>query len=296
MKTPRDKQAVRMKIRSGRIFPVLNYGLFFCVNLIMLYPFWHTLVGSVVEYKEYLETSVFLFPKTFTLESYRLIFRAGVIFAPMVNTILVTLIGTLFSLTVTAFTAYALSKRFVGSKVIMYFIVFTMFFHGGLIPNYILYRKLGLINNFWVLILPAVISNYNLIVMRTHFSGFPKELEDAAKIDGCRELGTFVRIVLPLSKEILATIGLFFAVSYWNTFFPSLFFITDPARKSLQDYLYRIVSASDPQELGLYQSVRVFVGSVKMAAIILVITPILLVYPFVQKYFVKGAMVGAVKG
>lgn len=278
------------------IFPILNYSFFVILNFIMLYPFWYTLIGSIVEYKEYMETTAFFIPKTFTVESYRLIFDAGVIFAPMINTILVTLVGTVLSLSITSLTAYPLSKQFVGKRIIMCFILFTMFFHGGLIPNYILFRKMGIINNFWVYILPTMISNYNLIVMRTQFSSFPKELEEAAKIDGCNEFGTFVRIVLPLSKEILATIGLFYAVTYWNTFFPSLFYVTDVARKSLQDYLYRMISASDPQELGMYQSTRVFVGSVKLASIILVITPIIAVYPFLQKYFVKGVMVGAVKG
>jgi putative aldouronate transport system permease protein len=214
----------------------------------------------------------------------------------MKTNIIITVFGTLYSLLFTAFSAYGLSKKFPGSRLIMILIVFTMFFSGGLIPQYVLYRNLRLINNILVYILPASVNTFNLIVMRTYFMGFVPDIEEAARIDGCSTFGIFFRIVLPLSAPILATIGLFYAVSYWNTFFPSVFFITDNNLRTLQDFLYRIVMVTDAEDLGLYASKTVSMSSVKMATTIMVILPILIVYPLLQKYFVQGATIGAVKG
>lgn len=278
------------------ISTVLIHFLFIFLSIIMLYPFWYTLVGSFMGYKEYFEKVVFLWPSKPTLEAYKLTFKTGLINNPMRTTIFITVVGTAYSLFVTSFVAYGLSKRFPGSKFIMSFIVFTMFFSGGLIPTYILYRNLGLINNILVYILPMSINTFNLIVLRTNYAGFPVELEEAALIDGYNEFGIYFKIVLPLSKTILATIGLFYAVSYWNTFFTSLFYVSDAKMRTLQDYLYRIIKVTEAEDLGMYTSKTVSFQTVKMANIIIVIAPIVLVYPFLQKYFVKGVMIGAVKG
>jgi len=175
-------------------------------------------------------------------------------------------------------------------------IVFTMFFSGGLIPQYVLYRRLGLLNNILVYILPSSINTFNLIVTRTYFQGFLPDIEEAARIDGCNAFSIFFKIVLPLSGPMLATIGLFYAVSYWNMFFTSVFFITNNNLRTLSDFLYRIVRATEAEDLGYYVSKVVSISSVKMATTMLVILPILIVYPMLQKYFVKGATIGAVKG
>ena len=282
--------------RRLSLFTIINGTLFVLLATAMLYPFWHTLMGSLMGHKEYMDKTLFLYPSRPSLAAYKLVLQVGLIQAPMRNTILITAVGSIYSLFVTAYSAYGLSKRIPGATLTMYLIVFTMFFHGGLIPSYIIYRKLGLINNVLVYILPMTINSFNLIVMRTYFQGFAKEIEEAAVIDGCGQFGLFFRIVLPLSKPILATIGLFFAVSYWNTFFASLFFINDTEKRTLQDYLYRIIRATDPEDLGMYNSEKVFIEAVKLANIILVVAPIILLYPFLQKYFVKGIMIGAVKG
>lgn len=284
-------------IKTGSLpSTIFIHAFFILACVLMLYPFWHTIVGSMLQYEEYFSKTVFLWPSAPTLEAYRVILGTGLIQAPMLNTILTTIVGTTLSLFVTAFVAYGLSKAFPGKSLIMALIVFTMFFKGGIIPDYILYKQLGLINNRAVLILPALINTFNLTILKTQFGGFPAELEEAARIDGCREYGIFLRIVIPLSVPMLITIGLFYAVSYWNTFFPSLFFITKDHLRTLQDYLYRIIKTQNAEDLGMYVSRTVSLQSVRMAAIVMAILPIVVVYPFLQRYFVKGAMVGAIKG
>jgi putative aldouronate transport system permease protein len=282
--------------QNGRVSDALIHFVFFVTCVAMLYPFWHTVVGSFLKYEEYFDKTVYLWSSDPTLEAYRVVLRNGLIRAPMYNTILITVVGTVYSLSVTAFVAYGLSKRFPGRTVIMSLIVFTMFFKGGLIPDYVLYKQLGLLNNRLVFLLPATINTFNLIVLKTSFAAFPVEMEEAARMDGSNEFGVFFRMVLPLSIPMLVTIGLFFAVHYWNTFFPSLFFVTKPHLRTLQDYLYRIIKTQDAEDLGMYISRTVSMESVRMANIVLVIAPIVLVYPVLQRYFVKGAMIGAIKG
>ena len=281
---------------GGRLSGVLIHLFFIFLCIVMIYPFWHTIVGSMMKYGEYFSKTVFLWSSDPTLEAYRVILNTGLIKNPMVNTVMITAAGTAASLFVTAFVAYGLSKSFPGKSLVMSLIIFTMFFRGGIIPNYILYKQMGLIDNRLVLILPTLINTFNLIILKTQFSGFPLEIEEAARIDGCREYGIFLRIVLPLSIPMLVTIGLFYAVAYWNTFFPSLFYMTKDHLRTLQDYLYRIVKTQNAEDLGMYVSRTVSLESVRMANVVMVIAPIILVYPFLQRYFVKGAMVGAIKG
>jgi putative aldouronate transport system permease protein len=202
-------------------------------------------------------------------------------------------LGVLSSLSFTAWFSYGLSKRFRGSTLIMQLVVLTMIIDPGLIPRYLLYRELALINSYGVYILPALTYPFFVIIMRTNFRSMPQELEDAARIDGCAEIAHFVHVALPLSKPMLATIGLFIAVDFWNTLFPSLFFVTKDSLKTLQDFLYRIVTDEFSQG---FSSELYFSETVKMANIILTTLPILLVYPFVQGYFIKGMMIGSLKG
>ena len=289
------RQANRIR-QNGLVSDLLIHSVFVLTSVVMIYPFWHTIVGSFLKYEEYFRKTVYLWSSEPTLEAYRVVLRTGLIRSPMYNTMLITAVGTIYSLFVTAFVAYGLSKKFPGKTLIMSLIVFTMFFRGGIIPDYVLYRHLGLLNNRLVFILPATINTFNLIVLKTSFGAFPVEMEEAARIDGSNEFGVFFRMVLPLSIPMLVTIGLFFAVAYWNTFFPSLFFVTRPELRTLQDYLYRIIKTQDAEDLGMYISRTVSMESVRMANIVLVIAPIVLLYPVLQRYFVKGAMIGAVKG
>lgn len=280
-------------IRTGSFFRYVNIVFFVLLNIAMIYPFWHTLVGSMISFEEYSGHKLLLFPHRPTFEAYREIFERGDIFRPLQITVFITVVGTVASLFATAWTAYGLSKDFLGSKVIMTIIVLTLFFNGGLIPQYLLFKKLHLLNSVWVYIVPVLINTFFLIIMRTNFSGFPKEVEESAKVDGCNEFGIFFRIILPLAKPLLATIGLFYAVNFWNTFLASLMFVPDIDKKTLYEYIYKIVSN---QEGSQFATSVAFGESTKFANIVIAVAPIMIVYPFLQKYFVNGTMVGAVKG
>lgn len=275
------------------VFRGFNLLFFALLNVAMIYPFWHTLVGSMISFEEYSNYKLLLFPREPTFDAYREIFERGDIFRPLQNTVVITVAGTFLSLFATAWTAYGLSKDFLGSRAIMTIIALTMFFNGGLIPQYLLYKHLGLLNSMWVYLVPALINTFFLIIMRTNFAGFPKEIEESAKVDGCSEFGIFFRIILPLSKPVMATIGLFYAVGFWNTFYASLMFVTQAGKKTLYEYIYKIVSN---QEGSQFATSVAFGEATKFANIVIAVVPIMLVYPFLQKYFVNGTMVGAVKG
>ncbi|HML47931.1 MAG TPA: carbohydrate ABC transporter permease, partial [Clostridia bacterium] len=247
---------------------------------------------------------LYLWPRVFTLESYRFVFAQGKIFSPMRVTAAITLAGTAINLFMTAFMSYGMSKPYPGNKLVSYMVVLTMFVSAGLIPNYMLFRKLRLLNNVWVYILPSMINTFYLIILRTNFAGFSREVEEAAIIDGCGDYGAFFRIVLPLSKPILAAIALFTAVDYWNTYAASVYYVTDAGKKTLQDYLYMLLSDSATNAGGMGATAigstagrsAVFSENIKLANTMIAILPILLVYPFLQRYFTSGMMVGAIKG
>lgn len=288
------------RVRRLDAVDIVNAGLLLVVCIVMIYPLWYTLVGSLMEQSEFLDKTFLLYPERPTLEGYRKVFEDGTIFIHYRVTILITLIGTVVSLFVTAVSAYGLSKKFYGSKFLVYMAVFTMFIRPGLIADYLNLRSLGLINNFLVYILPTAINTFYLVIMRTYFMDFPSELEEAARIDGSSEFGTFIRIVLPLSKPVLAAIGLFFAVQYWNTYMQSVFFVTDQNLKTVQEYLQKLVTDSTDMEnlmaAGEVEDEKFSAETLRLANIMLVLIPIIMVYPFLQKYFVRGLMIGAVKG
>lgn len=198
----------------------------------------------------------------------------------------------------TSFMAYALSRKYLhGRKFFNFIIVFTMLFSGGMIPSFILIKSLGLIDSLWALILPSIVSAYNMIIMRNFFQGIPDSLEESAKMDGCTDWGVFLRFILPLSLPSIATISLFYAVEYWNTYQPALLYINDSSKWPIQVLLRQIVIVSsgmnaDASTVDIVPPAQ----SVKMAVIIIATLPMLIIYPFIQKYFVKGAMVGSVKG
>lgn len=290
------KKKNKIRERKAWIADVLIHILFILVCILTLYPFWHVIMGSFMQYEEYYAKSLFLWVSNPTLDAYEIVFKNGKFLTAMFNTIGITLTGTVWSLFFTALAAYGMSKQFPGRKAVMVLIVMTMFFNGGIIPQYIMYRQIKLLNNYLVFVLPATINTYNFVILRTNFQNFPQEMEEAARIDGCSDFKIFLRIVLPLTVPMLITISLFYAVAYWNTFFKSVFFITKDNMRTLQDYLYRIINAQDAEDLGMYVSNTVSMETVRMANIVMSILPIIIAYPLLQKYFVKGAMVGAVKG
>ncbi len=218
----------------------------------------------------------------------------------MKTTVLITIVGTICNMAMVTWMAYGLSKKFPGSTLFTYIVVFTMFLNPGLIANYMLFRNLRLLNDLKVYILPYLINTFYLVILRTNFASFPSELEEAARIDGASEYGTFFRIVLPLSKPILATIALFTAVDYWNTYQQSVYFMSDSSKKTLQDYLYMLLSNNSNNNAGVGIGAggvsAVFSETIKLANTVIAVLPILVVYPFLQKYFTNGIMIGALKG
>ncbi|WP_088104079.1 carbohydrate ABC transporter permease [Halalkalibacter urbisdiaboli] len=287
--------------RGEKIFLYCNYFFMCLLIIIMLFPFWYLVMGSLSDAKLAAGGGLFLLPAGFSLDAYKAILQNGSFLSSFKTTVIVTVAGTLFGTFFTATTAYAISKkRLRGAGFVSFLILFTMLFNGGLIPNYLLIKELGMMNTLWALILPNMINAFNIFVMRSFFKGIPEELEEAAKIDGANDLFIFFRIILPLSKPVLATIGLFIAVFYWNDFFSTILYITDKDKWQLQAVLRDMISNTAQMMkatgtgMGAQQSISEF--TVRMASIVVATLPILVVYPFLQKYFAKGAMIGSIKG
>ena len=284
------------RTRSERAFQIFNYAFFILIGLVTLYPFWYTLLESIIPFSDFADTVVLLYPSSLEWGAYQKIFSNNTFVNAFLITTFVTTTGTFASLCATALAAYGLSKKDLpGGKVIFLGILFTMLFQGGLVPLYIIMANLRLINKIAVYILWPLVSTFYLIIMRTNFRGIPQSLEDSAKIDGCNDLAIFFRIVLPMSLPIIATIGLFYSVNKWNTLPTALYFIRDPRKLTLQAVLYNMVSSVDLTSEVIIESTDVIPEQVKAAAIIVSMIPILLVYPFLQRYFVKGVLIGAIK-
>ncbi|PWW05239.1 carbohydrate ABC transporter membrane protein 2 (CUT1 family) [Paenibacillus cellulosilyticus] len=281
---------------GSRLFDGFNVIILTLLGVITLYPFWDTLVVSLSPLDDNLSSAVHLFPRHFTLAAYDYIFGMKELWTSYGVTIFVTVVGTLISMLFTVLAAYPLSKSSLkGTRVIMFLFVFTMMFSGGIIPTYLVVKNTGLMNSVWALIIPTVIFTYNLILMRTFFQTIPESLEDSAKIDGCSDVGVLFRIVLPLSLPSLATITLFYAVARWNEYFNAIFYITDHDLWPLQLFLRGMLFQNEAAYMSGGESTFLLGPSVKMASVMAAALPILLLYPFFQKYFVKGAMLGAVK-
>jgi putative aldouronate transport system permease protein len=291
-----------IKLTMGeRIFNTVNVIFMILIMIAMLYPFWYLTMYSLSDPKLAAGGGLFFIPRGFSLESYSLVINNVSFLSGFRVSLIVTLIGTLFAVFFTATTAYAISKkRLRGKKFFTLLILFTMLFNGGMVPSYLLVKDLGLLDTLSALILPNLIGAWNILVMRSFFAGIPEEMEEAAKIDGSSDLRIFFSIVLPLSKAVLATIGLFVAVYYWNDFFSTILYITDKNKWALQAVLRDIVnnasSALQSQGVSIGFQQTVSENTVKMASIVVATVPILIVYPFIQKYFAKGAMIGSVKG
>lgn len=266
--------------------------------LAVLYPFYNAVLVSLVSEKEYMSTPFMLFPKKPTLLSYRYVFSSSDILNGYVTTIIVVVFGVAYNMILTVTAAYALSKDFPGKKWLMMLIVFTMYFGGGLIPYYLLIRNLGLIDSYGALILPYGVNTFYLLVMRNYFKSIPAEIEESAKIDGANDLRVLWSIVLPLSLPIIATFLLFFSVDRWGEWFNGVLFIKTTSKRPLQMVLRSILmSMSNEASVNMPPELKknLYGESVKMACVVVVMTPIMFVYPFVQKYFMKGMLLGAVK-
>lgn len=246
-------------------------------------------------------TQIHLIPPEWTLANYKKVLTNEFVLGGFVNTVVRTVLGTALSLTATIFAAYPLAKRFFPHRTFWTgMIVFTMFFSGGLIPNYLLVKNLGLMNTVWALVLPGLISAFSLIIARNFFMALPESLEESAKIDGANDIVILFRIVVPVSMPIIATLSLWMAVSHWNAWFDSLIYMTEAQNQVLQVVMRRIVllGTKDMMDLNAFDDPSLVVNpeTIKAATLMVTVIPIILFYPFLQKYFVKGVLVGSLKG
>ncbi|HJC69543.1 carbohydrate ABC transporter permease [Brachybacterium sp. EE-P12] len=267
------------------------------VCVVMLYPFVYVIGMSFAAPESV--TSGQLFPTRFSTGAYQAILGGGIISRALLNSLFITVVGTFLSTLFTALLAYGLTRtRFApGARGVLLMVLLTMLFGAGLIPNYLLVKNLGLLDSYWALILPVLISPFNMVVMRAFFMGLPGELLEAARIDGASELRIFATIVLPLSKAVIAVIALFYAVGYWNVFFNALIYINDTDKWPIQVVLNQfVVQNSDIANVTNPDMPPPPAVSVQNAVIVLATVPILCVYPFLQKYFTKGVLTGSIKG
>lgn len=287
--------------KGEKIFNLFNHLFFICLGIVMLYPFWHIVMVSFSEISETAKGGIFLYPKGFNLDTYISVFKNPMIYSGFFTSITVTVIGTLIGTLITAMTAYPLSRqRLRGGSILMVLVLFTMLFNGGMIPNYLLIKNLNLMNNRLALILPMLVSAYNVIIMKSFFGTIPESMEESARIDGANAVTVFFKIILPLSKATVATIALFNAVMYWNDFFSTVLYINDTDKWSLQAVLRNMLTntqqAMQQAGVSVMGSGNVNAETIKAGSIVVATVPILIVYPFLQKYFVKGVMIGGVKG
>ena len=314
MTTPDGKRELsKMKISSGpvavyssvgsRTFDVFNYILLGLIAITTILPFIYIIGASLATEYELSTRPMFIIPQDVTLDAYRYIFSSNRILKAFGNSVLITVVGTAINLFFTVTMAYALSKkRLRGRNFFMNMVLVSMFFSGGMIPSFIVNASwLGLKNTYWAVLLPGAISAYNMMIVKNFFQGIPQDLEESASLDGCTDIGVLMKIVLPLSLPVLATFGLFYAVGHWNAYFGAMIYMTGAREKwPLQVLLREIIIMANAAAGDMENMDPDFVKppeqSVKMAVIVVSTVPIMCVYPFLQKYFVKGVMVGALKG
>ncbi|AUZ25535.1 ABC transporter permease [Bacillus subtilis] len=285
--------------KAGRVFDVCNILFLGGVGAITILPFLYIIAGSFATEAELAQRSFFIFPKTFTLEAYKYVFSTPTFIRSMGVSIFITVVGTAVQLFFTFTMAYPLAKRYVkGRNLLLNLVIFSMLFSGGMIPTYLVVKSLGLLDTYWALILPMAINPFNLIIIKNFFQQLPRELEESAKMDGCSEIGVFWRIALPLSKPVIATFALFYAVGIWNDFFHALLYINDSAKWPLQMVLRQVTILSDLTATNgdTMQNTVPPEQGIKLAVIVIATLPILAVYPFLQKHFAKGMLIGSVKG
>ena len=295
----------RQQLKPGDMAVDIVIALLLAVILLaVIYPLWFIVVASLSDQGAVSSGRVTLWPVGFTLAGYQRVFQDARIWTGYGNTVLYAVLGTALNLVVTMPAAFALSRlEFKPRRVLLFLFTFTMYFAGGLIPNYLLYKQLGLLNSMWVFILPGALSVWNLIIARSFFeTSIPEDLHDAARIDGLSYFGYFMKIVIPLSSAIIAVIGLYYFVGHWNDYFTGLIYIRQEAKEPLQNVLQSILLANQTNQMGTGnggQNVlqqQQLADQIKYGVIIVSTLPLLIIYPFLQKYFNKGVMIGAVKG
>ncbi|MEC0147399.1 carbohydrate ABC transporter permease [Paenibacillus alginolyticus] len=300
LQSPAARRSGAIQTSLGeKIFTVVNHIFFILLGLSTIFPFVNLIAKSLSSESAVVSGMVTLYPIDFQIGTYKYVASNSLFLNAFMVSITVTLVGSLLALFMTTLAAYPLSKpRLRGRKFFIIMYLFTMLFSGGLIPTYLLMHKLNLIDKLPVLFLPFMINVYNMLIVKSYFESLPDSLEESAKMDGASNMTILVRIILPLSMPVLATIALFYAVTFWNDYFTSLIYINSVEMKPLQLYLKELfVSSTDAfMRTNVDASLNVSPQSIQAASIILATLPILFVYPFLQKYFVKGVLVGSVKG
>ena len=304
----KEKPVKKSKIKENftdRLIQGFIYLVVIALCLLIIIPCINVLALSFNDGADAAKGGIYFWPRVFTLDNYKEVFADGKIMKSYGITIARTFIGTSLSLIVTTLAAFALKEeKLPGRKIITMLITFTMLFGGGMIPTYIQYKNLHLLNSFWVYVIPGMVGVTNLLMVRTFFESIPDSLEESAKLDGCGYFKIYTQIVLPLSKPVLAVVGLYTAVGHWNDWFAGAFYMNSsklwPVQTVLQQMLSRAMASSQEVKTASQAIAQansaVTSDSLKMAAVVITTVPILCIYPFAQKYFAKGVMIGAVKG
>jgi putative aldouronate transport system permease protein len=287
----------RFNTRAGRVFDAFNVLLLAGVGVLAVLPFVYVLAGSFATELEITRRPFFLWPSEVSTASYASILSSPTFVRAFVTTVIVTTVGTLVQLTLTALMAYPLSKvDLPGRRTILSLVIFTMVFSAGMIPTFLIVKELGLLNSYWSLILPLAINPFSLIIIKNFFEQLPHELEESAKIDGANELQILRLVVVPLSKPVLATFALFYAVGIWNDFMSPLLYLSDQSKWTLQMVLRQVTASASLTAEDLGTDVPPPAQGIKFAVVIIATIPVLLAYPFLQKHFAKGMLIGSVKG
>ena len=285
----REKIVVKPKKKKIHVFDVVNYLVFIIIALIIIVPIWKVVVDSFNAVGVY---QFQLWPNRPTVDGYKTIIETQKLYQPFLNSFYTTIAGALLGLVLSTLGGYVLAQKDLpGRSLLAGFLLFTMIFSGGMIPEYLVMKQLHLVNNMWILVVKHGINVYNLVLMKNFFEGIPESLYEAAKIDGCSPMGIFIRIVLPLSKAALASIGLMFAVTVWNDYSTVKIYITDPDQVNFQYKLRNMIMDGDTPTTAYAVSQTTLFN----AGIVCAILPFMIAYPFLQKYFVKGVNIGAVK-
>ncbi|RKP49865.1 carbohydrate ABC transporter permease [Cohnella endophytica] len=296
---------MRIKSSGDRWFNAFNAVLMAAIVFATLAPFWFALVGAFNSGLDYMRGSVYFWPREITLANFRAVFSDKTIYHAYYVTIARTLVGVVLHVAFTSLVAYGMSRKgLAGRKIYLVIMMFTMFFYGGIVPTYLLYKEIGLLNHFLVFIIPSMLSVWDMIIMMSFFRTIPEPIVESAKIDGAGEYRIFVQLVLPLSMPVLAAIALFNGVYHWNSYMDAMLFTTKSSLEPVQLFLMRIVTSSSAalslsQEAGSNmpeEAKKLSPETLKLAMMIATTAPILVIYPFLQKYFVKGVLIGSVKG
>ncbi|MBB3128498.1 putative aldouronate transport system permease protein [Paenibacillus rhizosphaerae] len=290
---------MRERSLGSKVFDAANHFVLLLVGIVTVLPFLYVISGSLVSSEELLVKKVVLIPTHISWDAYRYIFSSKIIYQSLLNTVFITVVGTFINLLLTTLMAYPLAKKKLrGRNKIMLMIVITMLFNGGMIPTYLVVKSLGMLDTYWSLWLPIAISAFNLVLLRNFFQQLPEELEESAKIDGCNDLRILYRIVVPLSLPAMATFALFYAVGHWNSYFSAVIYINNSNIWPIQVWLRQIVMLSTGgfTDANALSEVVVPPESIKYAVIVVAAVPVLLLYPFLQKHFAKGVLLGSVKG